>query len=441
MQPLTSSACFLLLFSAVWVTDDGMRDNGVYVRSTATTAAGHVLVSGNIRYPSSHGFLNLYNGATGANVWSMRHSQTSTVSSVDAVGEMAFVSGLFSGAAVDLFRASTSLTSSADGSGSDAFVAALDASSSSSGPVASWVVQIGGSSSYPSVKASGDSLYVAGYLSSASIIGTCTMTGELGGYLVKLNRATGACVWARDTPPNRHAVSDGTHVWTVQTSSKKSLAFDVSHTLDNIGNEDDMFMAKFQSSDGAGLWATVIGGTGDDVADSATITPSGPAFSGSSQSEALSVGDLTVKNLHHQQAEARAGFDPSASHAQNAGQRALFVVMVATTDEIPSCISNCPSGELSDATIDGGHCYAHGVCVADGHFSDAHYPAMSCLRCDSASNQLMFSSVPDTTNHCYFDDICHPGGERAKGKTWRNEPRSAFSHAFSRECLLGCPCL
>ena len=34
---------------AVWVTDVGMRVNGVYVRSTATTAAGHVLVSGNIR--------------------------------------------------------------------------------------------------------------------------------------------------------------------------------------------------------------------------------------------------------------------------------------------------------------------------------------------------------------------------------------------------------
>ena len=37
----------------MWVTDDGMRDNGVYVRSTATTAAGHVLVSGTIRYEAN----------------------------------------------------------------------------------------------------------------------------------------------------------------------------------------------------------------------------------------------------------------------------------------------------------------------------------------------------------------------------------------------------
>lgn len=370
----------------------------------------------------------------------MRYEDTTTVSSVDAVDEIAYVSGLFSGAAVDLFAAGTSLTSSSSGGDSDAFVAALDASSSSSGPVASWVVQIGGSPAArrPSVTVSGDSLYVAGYLSSASSIGTCTMTGALGGYLVKLNRATGACTWARDTPPNHHVVSDGTHVWTVQTASEP-LAFDTSHTLDNIGNEDDVFMAKYQSSDGAGLWATVIGGTGDDVADCATITPNGPAFSGSSQSEALSLGGVTVQNLHHQQAEARAGFDPDDSHAQNAGQRSLFVVMVASTDEVPSCISSCPSGELSDATIAAGHCYSHGVCVAEGAFSSAHYPAMSCFRCNSAISQLALSG-PDTTNHCYFDDVCHPSGERAKGKNWRNEPRSAFCpHALSRVCLLGCP--
>jgi hypothetical protein len=35
-----------------------MRDNFVYVRSAATTAAGHVLVSGNIK--NGAGFINLY---------------------------------------------------------------------------------------------------------------------------------------------------------------------------------------------------------------------------------------------------------------------------------------------------------------------------------------------------------------------------------------------
>ena len=59
---------------------------------------------------------------------------------------------------------------------------------------------------------------------------------------------------------------------------------------------------------------------------------------------------------------------------------------------------------------------------SDGAFSDAHYPAMSCLKCDAATNQLGLSD-PDTSNHCYFDDICHKTGERATGRNWRNEPR------------------
>ena len=321
------------------------------------------------------------------------------ISSVDAVDEIAYVSGLFSGSAVDLFAAGSSLTSSSSGSGKDAFVAALDVGSSGSGPQASWVVQIGGSSGYPSVTVSGDYVYVAGSLSTASNISTCSLTAARGGYLAKLERATGACAWAKDVPASRHVVSDGTHVWTVQTSTGK-LTFDDDHVLDNIGIEKDVFMAKYQASDGAGLWATVIGGTGDEEGDAAAITPSGPIFTGSSQSEAISVGNLTIRNLHHQQAEARAGFDPETSHAQNAGQRALYVVQMGA-DVIPSCIGSCPSGELSDATISAGHCYAHGVCVADGAFSDAHFPAMSCLRCDAATDQLALSA-PDTTNHCYF---------------------------------------
>ena len=316
------------------------------------------------------------------------------ISSVDAVDEIAYVSGLFSGSAVDLFAAGSSLTSSSSGSGKDAFVAALDVGSSGSGPQASWVVQIGGSSGYPSVTVSGDYVYVAGSLSAASTIGTCSLTAARGGYLAKLERATGACAWAKDVPASRHVVSDGTHVWTVQTSTGK-LTFDDDHVLDNIGIEKDVFMAKYQASDGAGLWATVIGGTGDEEGDAVAITPSGPIFTGSSQSEAISVGDLTIRNLHHQQAEARAGFDPETSHAQNAGQRALYVVMLSNADVIPSCISSCPSGELSNATISAGHCYAHGACVADGAFSDAHFPAMSCLRCDAATDQLALSA-PDT---------------------------------------------
>ena len=111
------------------------------------------------------------------------------ISSVDAVDEIAYVSGLFSGSAVDLFKSGSSLTSSSSGSGKDAFVAALDLGSSGSGPQASWVVQIGGSSGYPSVTVSGDYVYVAGSLSAASNISTCSLTAARGGYLAKLEFA------------------------------------------------------------------------------------------------------------------------------------------------------------------------------------------------------------------------------------------------------------
>ena len=111
------------------------------------------------------GFLNKYHGDTGASVWSVSYSSTSSITSVDAVDETAYVSGLFEGSAVNLLGAGVTLSSSSDADNeySDAFVAALDASGVS-GPVPLWVVQIGRSSRYPSVKAEGDFLYVAGSL-------------------------------------------------------------------------------------------------------------------------------------------------------------------------------------------------------------------------------------------------------------------------------------
>jgi hypothetical protein len=413
---------------AVWVTDVGLRVMGIYTRAIATTAAGHVLVSANYKLDGVNtGMLGKYDGSNGAHVWSASYSGTSVISSVQALDEIAYTSGLFKGFHVDPFATGTRMTSSSNGTGSDAFVASLDVSSSA-GPAPTWVVQIGQSSGYPTVVVSADFLFVAGALKAASAIGTCSLTGEFGGYLVKLDRQTGSCLWARDTPPILRAVSDGSHVWTVQSSSK-ALQFDATHTLENIGKEDDVFVAKFQSSDGVGLWAAVIGGTGDDSVKDFGMTPSGPIFVGSSRSETVSLGELTVTNLHHQTAEAVEGFDPDTSHAQNAAQQTLFAMLLATTDEVPSCIT-CPSGELtaSDTTIVSGTCFAHGECVADGAFSHAHSPAMSCLKCVSANSQTELAA-PDLSSHCYFDDICHPAGERAPAYNWQNEARYTVPHS------------
>ena len=51
-------------------------------------------------------------------------------------------------------------------------------------------------------------------------IGTCSLTGSLGGVLIKLNKADGTCVWAKDTPTGRGAVTDGTSVWTFGTEPR-----------------------------------------------------------------------------------------------------------------------------------------------------------------------------------------------------------------------------
>ena len=414
---------------AIWATDVGLRVMGIYTRATATTAAGHVLVSANAKLDGINtGLLGKYDGSNGAHVWSMAYNGTSVLSSVDAIDEIAYTSGLFKGFHVDPFETGAPLTSSSNGTRSDAFIASLDVSSSTR-PAPKWVFQIGPSSGRPAVVVSGDFLFVAGALQAASVIGTCPLTGEFGGYLVKLDRQTGSCLWAKDTPPIQRVVSDGSHVWTVQSSSK-ALTFDANHTLESIGKEDDVFVAKYRVSDGVGLWAAVIGGTGDDKIESFGMTPSGsPILVGSSRSESISLGDLTISNLHHQTAEAVEGFDPDTSHAQNAAQQTLFAMLLATTDKVPSCIT-CPSGELtaSDTTIASGTCFAHGECVADGAFSHAHSPAMSCLKCVSANSQTELAA-PDLSSHCYFDDICHPAGERAPAYNWQNEARYCAMHA------------
>ena len=83
---------------AVWVTDVGLRVMGIYTRAIATTAAGHVLVSANYKLDGVNtGMLGKYDGSNGAHVWSASYSGTSVISSVQALDEIAYTSGLFKG--------------------------------------------------------------------------------------------------------------------------------------------------------------------------------------------------------------------------------------------------------------------------------------------------------------------------------------------------------
>ena len=70
------------------------------------------------------------------------------------------------------------------------------------------------------------------------------------------------------------AVSDGTSVWAFGSDDEK-MVYDATTTVYPKGESDDVFVAKYAASDGAGLWATSIGGTGKDRFSDAAITPLG----------------------------------------------------------------------------------------------------------------------------------------------------------------------
>lgn len=416
----------------IWATDAGLivgDGKRAYTKSVAATAAGHVITTFDERDADGayQGKVVKFDGSDGTKVWEVAYDSVygpyGLAIESDPSDEVAYISGTLKGTDVDPFVTGSPLTSSRG----DALVAALDVSAAS-GPVAKWIVQIGqGGGS--SVKAHGDHVYAAGTISPGTItIGTCTLSGAQGGYLIKLNKADGTCVWAKDTPFGRGtAVTDGASVWTFNSDSGK-VKYNAEHTIYSNAKSGDVFVAKFDAADGTGQWATAIGGSGDDRlagrgSSGATITPSGPVFVGSTKSESISVGTLTIDHLQVKRAEELGLAGPSWG-PNSRGETALFSMLISTTDELPPCISSCPTGEVSaaDTTIASGKCYAYTECLADGA-SSSPFP---CFQCDATAEQKVLSGqgatppVPDE-NHCYIDNECIPTGETAPNYQTRNK--------------------
>jgi hypothetical protein len=197
-------------------------------------------------------------------------------------------------------------------------------------------------------------------------------------------------VWAKDVPDFSRVVADANSVWGMKSTSN-AVTFDATHTISPNGR--DLIMGKFSASDGTGHWSAAMGGASTDRMYDMTITPHGPLAVGYSSSESTTVGDVTVNNLQKD---------------VETGQTALFVIQLSGTDKPPSCIDQCPSGSLIDATIKAGNCYADDVCIANGAFS----PFRPCFRCDSFLEQKALTG-PVTDNHCYFDGKCHAKGASA----------------------------
>merc|ERR1740130_1699626 len=169
------------------------------------------------------------------------------------------------------------------------------------------MTQIGCGTGY-SVKVEGDFLYISGELEKATSVtttpaptggqGACALTGKYGGYLAKISKADGKCVWAKDTPKHHCAVSDGTSVWAA-SEGEAPLIYDASHSVAPNSAERDIFVAKYSAADGTGHWAAAVGGIGEEGLSDLAMTSNGPMIMGSSDSPSFTMGSVEVHNLQH----------------------------------------------------------------------------------------------------------------------------------------------
>ena len=400
-----------------WVTSEGMmlEIERSSAEAVATTAAGHVIAVGEKQGDAGGQFIVKFNGADGTLVWSETYPELDDLYGMDSVGEMGYVTGNFKSTGTEAFATATNglgaLSSSCNnGEGNTASVFAVDASGAD-GPAFTWMTQIGCGAGQ-SVKVEGDHLYISGYLNEEATTvtttpapaggqGSCTLTGKYGGYLAKISKADGKCVWAKDTPKNRRAVSDGTSVWAADYGGA-SVTYDATHSVQPNGAaaELDIFVAKYSAADGTAHWATAVGGVGREQLYDLAMTSNGPMVMGYSDSASFTMGDIEIHNLQHD--------FMGKEETELAGRYGMFAVVLSPTDAIPSCITACPSGVFTDATttIAANTCYADRTCIADGAAS----PSRACFKCESSKSQKELTG-PITgpgADHCYFDGVCIP---------------------------------
>ena len=216
-------------------------------------------------------------------------------------GEKLYMTGSFKGKDSTMYApALATMTSCDDGGKVSAVVAEFDVAPAD-GPVAKWVNNIGcgASRGAKGTFIEGDFLYVVGESSGASVVphaatstaAACTMTGELGGFLVKLNKADGKCVWAKDLGAAERVVANAVSVWTMY-SDDDPYKFYADHIVKPA--DRDVIMGRFDASNGVGLWGSLIGGPARDYAYDMDMTPTGPVTVGYSRSDAVTVGAVKV---------------------------------------------------------------------------------------------------------------------------------------------------
>ena len=172
----------------------------------------------------------------------------------------------------------------------------------------------------------------------ATTIGTqCSLAGDIGGYLVKLDAATGACVWAVDTAYLPRVATDGAHIWAYATDDYP-MQFDADTTLSPRGDQRAVFIVKYSFATGAGSWAETVGGFGSDRGYDVVMTTNGPVYTGMTTSETFEIGGESITNLNHLRKE-----DETGTLGESMGERIMFIAQLKKTDETPSCATASPA--------------------------------------------------------------------------------------------------
>jgi len=400
--------------SARWAVSTNLtaKLNG---RGIAATAEGHVLTFADIK----GGSVTKFSGIDGAIVWEKTFKDIGTFrdGKMSTSGEKLYMTGTFKGKDSTTYApALATMTSCDDGEKISAVVAEFDVADTD-GPVAKWVTNIGCGGSSRGAKGTfveGNYLYVVGELSAASVVphhadstvAACTMDGQLGGFLVKLHKDNGLCVWAKDMGGTTRVVANADFVWT-EVSTDETFRFDADHTFQPTS--DQVLMGKFRALDGVGLWGTAVGGAGRDEATAMAMTPTGPVVTGYHRSDALTVGAVTATNLQNQANAANAG--------GAAPPYAMWAMKLALTDAVPPCLTCADGADLADGTITASKCYADGQCIDSGSFSTVN----PCFQCDPDTAQTALTTV--TVDHCFIDNKCVAKGSNAPAFRSYNTPR------------------
>ena len=104
-------------------------------------------------------------------------------------------------------------------------------------------------------------------------------------------------------------MTDGNHVWTFGSMRESNAKISAEHSVyltSTARSAEQVVVAKYDATDGAGQWAeAILGDARDNVGgysangQSSTMTPSGPIYVGYTESNTISLGGLTINNLQH----------------------------------------------------------------------------------------------------------------------------------------------